>query len=181
MPPSAPTPRSRVRFNWPDAEATTTLGHALGRWVGASRQGLVIFLSGELGAGKTTFARATLKALGITGRIKSPSYTLVETYVASLPPNLESRENFSLYCYHFDFYRFADPREWLEAGFREYFDANALCLVEWPEKASSAGHFPSPDLVLTIAVTEHGRSAVLEAFTEKGVLCLIAVTSSKPD
>lgn len=177
MLPDQPAPLAHALLNWPDAAATAELGTAVGRWVGQSGHGLVLFLSGDLGTGKTTFARAVLQALGVTERIKSPTYTLVESYVASLPPTLESRESFSLYCYHFDFYRFTDPHEWLEAGFRDYFDVDALCLVEWAEKAQGAGHLPRPDLLLQIAVSDRGRSAVLEAFTEKGALCLTAVTS----
>jgi tRNA threonylcarbamoyladenosine biosynthesis protein TsaE len=100
----------------------------------------LIELHGDLGAGKTTFARHLLHALGVTGRIKSPTYAVVETYTLSGPP--------SLTIAHFDFYRFNDPDEWEEAGFRDLFAAPGLKLVEWPDKAR--GRLPPPDLVLDI-------------------------------
>ena len=120
---------------------------------------MTVYLSGDLGAGKTALARAILRGLGYTGRVKSPTYTLVEDYVVS-----------SLYLYHFDLYRFDDPREWLDAGFDEYLTANSLCLVEWPEKA--AGCLPAPDLWIHLEIQEHGRLAGIEAKTEKGAQCL---------
>lgn len=100
----------------------------------------LIELRGDLGAGKTTFARHLLRALGVAGRIKSPTYAVVETYALSGPPAL----NVS----HFDFYRFNDPDEWEEAGFRDLFAAPGLKLAEWPDKAQ--GRLPPPDLVLDI-------------------------------
>lgn len=98
----------------------------------------VIELHGPLGAGKTTFTRLLLRALGVTGRIKSPSYAVMESY------ELPGRGVAS----HFDFYRFGDPREWEDAGFRDVFAAPGLKLCEWPEKA--AGQLPPPDLQLFI-------------------------------
>lgn len=100
----------------------------------------LIELRGDLGAGKTTFARHLLQALGVAGRIKSPTYAVVETYAVDGPPVLRIA--------HFDFYRFNDPDEWEEAGFRELFAAPGLKLVEWPDKAQ--GRLPPPDLVLDI-------------------------------
>ncbi len=96
-----------------------------------------IELLGPLGAGKTTFARYLLQALGVTGRIKSPTYALMEPY--ELP---------GMNIWHFDFYRFNDPQEWEDAGFRDVFASVGLKLVEWPEKA--AGLLPVPDLVIAI-------------------------------
>lgn len=121
--------------------------------------GLVIFLDGDLGAGKTTLARALLHAMGYRGKVKSPTYTLVEIYVIS-----------SLYLYHFDFYRFNDPQEWDEAGFREYFNEASVCLVEWPEKAG--GLLPRADLEIALRVRGEGRQVEIAAGTAKGEKCL---------
>lgn len=115
-----------------------------------------IELEGPLGAGKTTFVRHLLRALGVTGRIKSPSYTIVEPYE---PPGLPA--------WHFDFYRFGDPRELEEAGLRELFAAPGLKLVEWPQRARE--WLPVPDLRLVIEPHVDGSRAVaLQAFTPRG-------------
>ncbi|MBY0368426.1 MAG: tRNA (adenosine(37)-N6)-threonylcarbamoyltransferase complex ATPase subunit type 1 TsaE [Proteobacteria bacterium] len=99
----------------------------------------LIELHGPLGAGKTTFVRLLLRALGVLGRIKSPSYAVMESYALPGSAGIAS---------HFDFYRFDDPREWEDAGFRDVFAAPGLKLCEWPEKA--AGQLPAPDLQLFI-------------------------------
>ncbi|TDQ43078.1 tRNA (adenosine(37)-N6)-threonylcarbamoyltransferase complex ATPase subunit type 1 TsaE [Tepidicella xavieri] len=104
-----------------------------------------LHLHGDLGAGKTTFVRLLLRALGVGGRIKSPSYAIVEPHLA--PARATWPEGLAIS--HFDFYRFNDPREWEEAGLRELFAAPGLKLVEWPEKA--AGWIPLPDMELHIA------------------------------
>lgn len=121
--------------------------------------GLVVYLSGELGAGKTTLARGVLKGLGYTGKVKSPSFALVELYKLS-----------RLYLYHFDFYRFNDPRELEEAGFREHFSPDAVCLVEWPENA--AGALPPADIRIEMRIAGTGRDVEIYADTETGRLCL---------
>jgi tRNA threonylcarbamoyladenosine biosynthesis protein TsaE len=121
--------------------------------------GLVIYLSGELGAGKTTLARGILRRLGYDGRVKSPSFALVEPYVLS-----------RLYLYHFDFYRFTDPRELGEAGFREHFNPETVCLVEWPENA--AGVVPPADIRIRLKVAGSGRQLEIDADTEAGRRCL---------
>jgi len=100
-----------------------------------------IELQGDLGAGKTTLVRHLLRALGVTGRIKSPTYAVVEPHEA---PGLD--------IWHFDFYRFSDPREWEDAGFRDIFASPGLKLAEWPDKA--AGMLPPPDLVIRLEVTD---------------------------
>lgn len=121
-----------------------------------------IEMQGDLGAGKTTFARYLLRALGVSGRIKSPSYAVVEPHEA---PNLTA--------WHFDFYRFSDPREWEDAGLRDLFGAEGLKLVEWPQKA--AGLLPTPDLRLHFflpecpdARTETARQVQAQALTPLG-------------
>lgn len=132
---------------------------ALGRQIAAClKPGMVVYLIGELGAGKTTLARGILRALGFQGRVKSPTFTLVEVYGIS-----------SLYLYHFDFYRFANPGEWRESGFGEYFNADSVCLVEWPEKAAG---LPGPDLSIRLQIHGAGRMADIEAHTEAGTFCL---------
>ncbi|NOL49525.1 tRNA (adenosine(37)-N6)-threonylcarbamoyltransferase complex ATPase subunit type 1 TsaE [Pelistega europaea] len=115
-----------------------------------------LHLQGDLGAGKTAFCRAFLRALGVTGRIKSPTYTLVETYKVS-----------RLYLYHFDFYRFNESTEWQEAGFREHLLENAVVLIEWPEKADKS--LPQPDVLLQLHYHQTGRIAELHAYTDKGM------------
>ena len=125
----------------PDEAATLRLGAAC---EAGAANGLVLHLRGELGAGKTTLVRGLLRALGYRGRVKSPTYTLVEPY-ADLRLNL----------YHFDFYRFKNRSEWLSSGFREHFNAESLCIVEWPERAGDL--IATPDL--EIHLEYQGESA----------------------
>jgi tRNA threonylcarbamoyladenosine biosynthesis protein TsaE len=141
-----------LKTNLPDEQATLALGAAVGF---ALEPGLVIYLSGELGAGKTTLARGLLRALGHTGPVKSPTYTLVEVYEVS-----------RLHLHHFDFYRFRDPREWTDAGFRESFNGRTVSLIEWPEKA--AGQLPPADLRIHLGLLATGRSAELTSSTPAG-------------
>jgi tRNA threonylcarbamoyladenosine biosynthesis protein TsaE len=109
-----------------------------------------ITLQGDLGAGKTTFVRHLLRALGVQGRIKSPTYAVVEPHSAVVCPVMPRGE--PLPIWHFDFYRFTDPREWEDAGFRELFANPGLKLVEWPERA--AGVMPTADAELHIEADE---------------------------
>ncbi len=145
-------------------EATLALGRALAAGL---TPGMVIYLIGDLGAGKTTLARGVLRGLGFEGRVKSPTFTLVEPYEVS-----------RLYLYHFDFYRFTgqqNPRELGEAGFREYFNPQSVCLVEWPEKAAG---LPPADLRILLemdgaaGLAQSGRNVRIFADTEAGVSCL---------
>ena len=139
------------------AEANTL---ALGAELAPHLQpGMVVYLSGELGAGKTTLARGILRGLGHPGKVKSPSFALVEVYKLS-----------RLYLYHFDFYRFTDPRELGEAGFREHFNPESVCLVEWPEKA--AGALPAADIKIEMKIAGSGRQLEIDADTEAGRRCL---------
>jgi tRNA threonylcarbamoyladenosine biosynthesis protein TsaE len=142
----------RLDLNLPDAGATAALGAALS--AGAA-QGRTIYLRGELGAGKTTLVRGLLRGLGHAGRVKSPTYTLVEPYTLS-----------SLHFYHFDFYRFKDRSEWLNSGFRDYFNPQAFCVVEWPEKA---GDLLAPaDVEVRLQIAGERREASVEAQSDAG-------------
>ena len=148
---------------WQDEAATQSFAQALAGKPAIRRA--LIELQGDLGAGKTTFARHLLTSMGVQGRIKSPTYAVVESY--TLPPN-DAREAADLLISHFDFYRFNSPHEWEEAGFRELFANPGLKLVEWPEKA--AGHLPQPDLVMAIRLlADESRAITLSAFTPTGV------------
>lgn len=139
-----------------DEAATLALGARLGQVL---VPGLAIWLSGDLGAGKTTLTRGMLRELGFSGRVKSPTYTLVELYPFS---------GFNLY--HFDLYRFVDPEEWEDAGFREYFNPASVCLVEWPEKAT--GLIPEPDVRIRLDFRDEGRTAHIAGLTERGKACV---------
>jgi tRNA threonylcarbamoyladenosine biosynthesis protein TsaE len=140
----------------PDEAGTLEYGARLAR---ALEPGLVIYLRGELGAGKTTLVRGALRGLGFAGNVKSPTYTLVELYAIS-----------RLDLHHFDFYRFSQPEEYLDAGLDEYFQGAAVCLVEWPEKA--AGYLVPADLCIDLSVAGNGRTAELAANSEVGRACL---------
>lgn len=120
---------------------------------------MTIYLEGDLGAGKTTLTRGILRGLGFTGRVKSPTYTLVESYTVS-----------SLYLYHFDLYRFNDPLEWEDAGFRDYFNPQSVCLIEWADKAENL--LPAPDWVIYLHPEKDGRSIRIEPRSETGQACL---------
>ncbi|SFH18885.1 tRNA threonylcarbamoyladenosine biosynthesis protein TsaE [Nitrosospira sp. Nsp14] len=144
------------RLTLADETATLLLGGQLAQVL---HPGLVIFLRGDLGAGKTTFARGILRGLGYEGKVKSPTYNLIELYKIS-----------KLYLYHFDFYRFEDPAEWEDAGFREYFNAESICLVEWPEKVD--GLLPQADLTFLFYLSDPGRNVEMSAGTHAGRLCL---------
>ena len=139
-----------------DEAATLALGARLARVISP---GLSLYLHGDLGSGKTTLARGLLRGLGYQGRVKSPTYNLVELYTVS-----------RLNLYHFDFYRFRDPKEWRDAGFDEYFNGTSVCLVEWPEKV--AGLLPVADLDITLEFAGDGRDLSLRAGTESGTACL---------
>jgi tRNA threonylcarbamoyladenosine biosynthesis protein TsaE len=140
----------------PDEGATLALGSRLASGLAP---GVRIYLSGELGAGKTTLVRGLLRALGYHGRVKSPTFTLVELYKLS-----------NLCLYHIDFYRFKASDEWEDAGFREVFGSDAVCLVEWPERAGAL--LPPADVRIRLQHSGTGREAIIEGLTEAGRRCV---------
>lgn len=137
-------------------EAMVALGQQLGA---ALKPPMLVFLTGDLGMGKTTLARGILRAYGHEGAVKSPTYTLVEPY-----------ELDALNLYHFDLYRLGDPEELEYMGIRDYFDAGSVSLVEWPERG--AGFLPQPDLLISIEKAGTGRILRFEAAGERGVECI---------
>ncbi|NLD67610.1 MAG: tRNA (adenosine(37)-N6)-threonylcarbamoyltransferase complex ATPase subunit type 1 TsaE [Limnobacter sp.] len=153
----------RLSLQLPDEAATAALARAL---ASALQPGIAIHLSGDLGAGKTAFTRALLRALGHTGRARSPTFTLLEPYNLS---------NFDLY--HFDFYRLSSERAWLDAGFDEYLDGRGVVVIEWPEMAGDT--LPAPDLRLRIDFDpdagDDARRVELLARGARGRACLNAI------
>jgi len=176
-------------FALPDETATAALAerfaHALVRWHVAAlspgagcaeaagsvgvlvtpRAPLQVHLNGNLGAGKTAFVRATLRALGYAGRVRSPTYTLVEPYRITVQADVAP-----LTVHHFDLYRFSDPAEWVEAGFDDYLSVHAVNMIEWPERG--AGVLPPPDLSFTLDILDPGRTLHARAFSAAGRKCL---------
>ena len=140
--------------HWPDEAACAASASALAAH--AALRDAFVELQGPLGAGKTTFTRHLLRALGVTGRVKSPSYAVVEPYELAIGP-----------AWHFDFYRFGDEREWEDAGFRDIFAGPGLKLVEWAQNAGET--LPIPDLRVELAPLDGDQRAVtLMAYTERG-------------
>ena len=145
-----------------DADATETFG----RHLSACRQaGAVIFLHGDLGAGKTTLVRGYLRGLGHQGPVKSPTYTLIEPYQTD-------RGN----LYHLDLYRLSDPEELEWIGIRDLFDGESVCLIEWPQRGE--GLLPEPDIHIHLTVEGRGRRLTLEACTARGEQIVASLRSS---
>ena len=162
----------------PDESATEKLGRLLAhvaadlqaqpgsdgeRLLPGPNAGGRIHLQGDLGAGKTHLVRALLRECGVSGRIKSPSYALLESYKV-----------LNLYLYHLDFYRFNDPHEWQDAGLKEILRHDVLVLIEWPERAGKL--LSNPDLLIQLEYVGDERKAILQAYTNKGVKWLDALT-----
>ena len=139
-----------------DENATLNYAHRLAR---ALQPGMVIYLHGDLGAGKTTLVRGILNELGYTGRVKSPTYTLLEPYSVG---NLEVR--------HFDLYRLNSPKEWQEAGFDDEFNGQNIFLIEWPEQA--LGSLPLADIDIHFHILTDSREVTMLANSPLGKQCL---------
>ncbi|GAB2920111.1 tRNA (adenosine(37)-N6)-threonylcarbamoyltransferase complex ATPase subunit type 1 TsaE [Rheinheimera gaetbuli] len=146
-----------------DEQATLTLAGKVGRLVAG---GQTVFLRGELGAGKTTFSRGLLGALGHQGKVKSPTYTLVEPY-----------ELAGLTVYHFDLYRLRDAEELEFMGIRDYFRADSLCLIEWPEQGM--GYLPVADLDIHLIFEQQHRLVSISANTAAGAAIIKAITDDE--
>jgi tRNA threonylcarbamoyladenosine biosynthesis protein TsaE len=150
----------RITAYLPDESATQALGAALAR---ALQPGLVIYLQGDLGAGKTALTRALLHAAGHKGAVKSPTYTLSEPYRIEL-------DGAKINLIHYDLYRMSSPEEFLDAGFRDDFDGRNICVVEWPEKGAPV--LPPPDVEVLLSVSGPGREVELQGMSDLGLLCL---------
>jgi tRNA threonylcarbamoyladenosine biosynthesis protein TsaE len=151
---------SEIELNLADAGATDVLGESLARaFPGAPRGCAVLYLRGELGAGKTSCARSLLRALGVGGLIRSPTFTLLESYRLG-----------AVTCIHVDLYRLHSPVEVDELGLRDHLNPGCLMLIEWPEKGGDV--LPAADLELTLAYANGGRRARLQARTALGMAWL---------
>ena len=169
-------------MNWSDEDATQAFAQRLAG--NPALRHAFVELRGNLGAGKTTLVRHLLRALGVQGRIKSPTYAVVEPYTLERHEQTYPRptdatgetsrtgesngaadDDFNIW--HFDFYRFSDPREWADAGFRDIFASPGLKLAEWPQNAG--GHLPLADLVIELTtLPDETRTAAVTAQTGTG-------------
>jgi len=148
-------PQNSINLDLPNAGITAELGAALAHAMPALSAGAVVYLQGELGAGKTSCVRSLLRALGVTAQVRSPTYTLVDTYALA---NLD--------CVHIDLYRVSSADEALELGLRDMTGAGSLMLIEWPENGGAA--VPAADLRLQLFYAGEGRSASLIASSPTG-------------
>lgn len=142
-----------------DEQATLELGQRLAQVLTAP---MVVYLSGDLGAGKTTLSRGLLRGLGHKGSVKSPTYTIVEPYELQPSP-----------LYHFDLYRLGDPAELEYLGMRDYLNQGAVLIFEWPERGGA--HVPPSDLSVTITPTDTGREVHVEGRSARGSACVQAL------
>ena len=135
-----------------DEAATLALGNS---WAESLSAPLIVYLQGDLGAGKTTFTRGLLQGLRHQGAVKSPTYTIVESYPLD-----------ALIVHHFDLYRFSTPEEWEDAGLDELFSDKSVCLIEWPQQGGE--YVPPADITVTLSRSESGRICTLTAHTPLG-------------
>lgn len=178
------TTASTLHLRWADESETETFARLLA--CQPALRNATLTLHGDLGAGKTTFVRHLLRALGVAGRIKSPTYAVVEPHhVPGLSADTAQGQSPDAACtapldiWHFDFYRFDDPREWEDAGFRDLFASPGLKLVEWPDKAGDT--LPTPDLSLHLHTQDDdSRQVSLSAHSATGQQCLAGLTQAPP-
>ena len=156
-----------LRFYLKNEQDTEQLGRILAGLVKENGQGLVVFLEGDLGMGKTTLSRGIMRGLGHEGAVKSPTYTIVEPYEHLDPP-----------AYHFDLYRLGDAEELEYMGIRDYFQGLNLCVIEWPERG--LGILPEPDLLVTLGKNGDGRLARVSAPTNRGSSLLARIGKQWP-
>jgi tRNA threonylcarbamoyladenosine biosynthesis protein TsaE len=145
-----------LKFSLANEKETLNLGKSISICLS---KGLLIFLKGNLGAGKTTLARGVMQGLGYKGPVKSPTYSLIEQYEFN---------TFTLN--HFDLYRFTSPDEWISSGFQDYINSYDVTLIEWAEKSSE--FLPVPDLEIEILYDNESRLATLNSTKDKGRECL---------
>ncbi|WP_133179559.1 tRNA (adenosine(37)-N6)-threonylcarbamoyltransferase complex ATPase subunit type 1 TsaE [Shewanella decolorationis] len=150
---------TELTFQLNNEDETIAVGQKLARHIQAP---LTLYLTGDLGAGKTTLSRGLIQGLGHKGAVKSPTYTLVEPY------ELDGVE-----VYHFDLYRLNDPEELEFMGIRDYFTDRSLCIVEWPDKGH--GLLPDADIHLHLNYVNQGREIQIRALTESGKKLLAAI------
>jgi len=167
---TAPSPAlATLQLRWATEDDTQAFAQRLASLDGV--RNAVVELDGDLGAGKTTFVRHLLRALGVSGRIKSPTYAVVEPH--QVPATAQA---VGLSIWHFDFYRFTDPREWEDAGFRDLFASPGLKLLEWADHARAV--LPTPDLTLALQTqADDSRAVTLSAGTPHGQLLLQGLTA----
>lgn len=146
----------KMCFDLPNEQATHALAHVLAHGLTVPS---VLTFSGDLGAGKTAFIRSMLRALGVTSSIKSPTFSVVESYQVS-----------DYYVHHFDFYRIGDETELEAIGVRDYFSRDAVCCVEWPERAPQL--LTQVDVHFVFEFNHHGRTLIATAFSELGCALL---------
>ena len=160
-----------VELTWPNEDATQAFAQGLAAH--AALRNAFVELRGNLGAGKTTLVRHLLRALGVQGRIKSPTYAVVEPYTLTAAGGLPGED---INIWHFDFYRFNDPQEWADAGFRDIFASPGLKLAEWPQNAG--GQLPQADLVIELVTQlDESRRVRATAHTPVGRQLLAGVAA----